>query len=139
MNPDRPPLLLRVAVVIGGAALLFGLVGLFLMLAENDAPTWGPGLRARVQVHGAPRNAEVAVEARWHEGDVFVTVPALRLGGKSSTFLLSDDVLDRRVELHAWTAGDGPSLSAKREVVVRRGDAIDLTLRFPAAAPATGR
>jgi hypothetical protein len=130
MSAYRPPFLFRLAVVVGAACLLLGVVGAGILMARGGAEQADMGaLRyVRLTVKGAPPGARLAVEARWLEGEASVrerALPTLEPGvftlpplPREKTVLV--DVLDERAEppriLH--TAEVPPDVSLDLEVAI---------------------
>ena len=125
MSREHPPLLLRLAVVVGGFTLLLGLVGVVLIVLRGDdvASAAGPGLGEHVRVVGAEEGAQLTVSARWEEGPILHNEAARPLASESHVFLLPPGLAGRTVVLVVHDAETSRSL-ATREVRLQRGEEI---------------
>ena len=100
MSAQRPPLLLRLAVVVGAFTLLLGIAGVFLVVlrGDDDASAAGPGLREHVRVVGAAADASLDVEVHWEEGANLHVEAARRLASPGHVFLLPPELTGRAVD-----------------------------------------
>lgn len=129
MTRERPPLLLRFAVVVGAISLLLGVAGIvFLVLrTDEDASAAGSGPGERVRVVGAAADATLAVDVRWEEGPILHTEAAHPIGGLAGSFLLPPGLVGRPVVVEVRDAGTTPPRRlVRREIVPREGGEIEL-------------
>ncbi len=90
MPDDRPPFILRLAVVVGGVSLLLGIVAAVSLVVQGEepGPVAGPGMWARVRIEGAPPGVPLEVAVTWNEADATITQRARRLEGGSDVWIL---------------------------------------------------
>lgn len=126
MSRSRPPLLLRLAVVVGGFTFLLGLVGVVMMMlhGEDDASAAGPGLGERVRLVGAGDVPGIVVQARWQEGDVLHRESARTLSDAAHVYLLPPGLVGRDVLIEVLD--DAGDVLASRRAVPRRGEELRL-------------
>ena len=127
MSRAHPPLLLRLAVVVGAFTLLLGTVGVvFMVLRDEDyASAAGPGLGERVRVVGVPADAKLTVHARWEEGPILHAETAHPLASEGHVFLLPPRLTGRKVGIEVRDAGSS-RLLASRAVLIQPGEEIEL-------------
>ena len=126
MSRRRPPLLLRLAVVVGAFTFLLGLVGVVLMMLRDDASASaaGPGLGERVRVVDARGNGarRVGVRARWQEGEVHHLEAARPLSSAAGVYLLPPGLVGREIVIEVLD--DAGEVQASRTAVPRRAQEI---------------
>jgi len=132
MSRSRPPLLLRLAVVVGAFTLLLGLVGVVLLVLQGDdsASAAGPGLGERVRVVGAEEALGLTVQARWEEGDVLHRELARELSHAAHVYLLPPGLVGRDVVIEVLD--DAGDVLASHRHVPRRAEEIRVEVQ---AAP----
>ena len=134
MSREQPPLLLRLAVVVGAFTLLLGAVGIVMVALRSDdyASAAGPGLQERVRVVGAADDALFVVHVRWEAGSIQHREAALGLsvpghGGAGSRaghlFKLPPDLAGHDVVIEVLDARTSQIL-ASREVLLRKGEEV---------------
>jgi len=120
MTRERPPLLLRLSVVVGALSLFLGLVGVGLLLVRGDVEgaTAGPGLGASVRVLGAPDDARLAVVLAWSENGVEFREEGRRTEESAHRFVLPPLPEGRMVTMEVLDVSADPP----RSLVVHRGE-----------------
>jgi hypothetical protein len=135
MSRDHPPLLLRLAVVVGGFTLLLGIAGVVLVVldGDDDASAAGPGLREHVRVVGAAADASLEVEVHWEEGANLHVEAARRLASAGHVFLLPPELTGRAIEIEVRESQTARLLAHER-VVLRQGQEVRIAVAPDPAA-----
>lgn len=126
--PTEPPLLLKVAVLVGVVTLLGGLGGaiyLRLLRSESDSP-WGAV--AVVQLTNVPPNAALTVTATWSEGEESRTEEALA-GTDDGIWSFHVAPVQQALTLTIWrTTAEARSVWIQRSVVFDRRERVVVQL-----------
>ena len=134
MTRERPPFVLRLAVVVGAATLLLGLVGVVLIILRGDDPASaaGRGLEAYVRVTGFEADATLAVGVQWENDGMLHREGAHAVEDDPGLFLLPRLPDDQAVTIEVLDTGaETPGRLAARELVVRPGDEVVIDLADP--------
>lgn len=133
MSRSHPPLLLRLAVVVGAASLLLGLVGVVWLVLRGDEieSSAGPGLGERVRIVGIADDVVPAVDVRWEDDRIVHVEPARPLASAADAFLLPPGLAGRSVVVQVRDARTS-RLLVNREIVPVRGEEIRIEVE-PAA------
>jgi hypothetical protein len=117
LKAPRPPLALRAAVLVAGATFALGLVAGVVAFVHHDER--GRPDELRVQVRGAPPEADLRVEVDWSGQGVRVTQPAHRLDEAGAWWVAPLPVQEGTVTLRVLDgATDPPRELARRRVEV---------------------
>ena len=129
MKPARPPLLLRLAVVVGAFTTLLGAVGVVFMILRSDetASASGSGLGELVRVVGVEDGDSLTVNVHWEEGPILHKETARRIAAGAALYLLPPDLVGRNVVIEVLDAETSHTL-AGREVVLRKGEEIRIEI-----------
>ena len=125
MSDDRPPLWLRLCVVIGGTSLVLGLAGVVYLFVHGETPdpVAGAGFAPRVRLVGVAPTGEgtLRVVASWRDekADAWIRQPGDVVPTDPLLFLLPPASAGRNIHLDVFGEREGVELLlATREMEV---------------------
>lgn len=109
MTRGTPPVLLRLAVIVGGVTLVFGIVGLVLLVVVGgeDDPVGGPGLGPLLRIRGVPLDGRLTVDVIWEEDEAAVRQSA-RPTRDATTWILPPLPADRPITIEVKNTAAWP-------------------------------